>query len=440
MRNIKKIVALCSALLLSISLAACGGSGGGTAATSSASTSISGSALKGPIIGGNVTVHDANASPVVTTPANPVTNAQAQFNFTVPSGTVTPLVITVSGGIDSITGATPDLPLTTAITSLPSNGSVSGTVSPLSTLAVATAQALSGGTLTAASLATASSSVASSMGFGLASGIDPIFTAVDSSNIAQILKANEAAAEMMRRTATVTGISLSATLTNLAKDLTTGAIDGTVAVGVTASPQAAQNAAAALTQQAIVSVETIANNLTITPINGTPVPGASFTASMNAAITTTQPTATGASADVTQVAPSASFLSQTNTAINVANTLTGGANALLSTLQSSVTALTPNAVPTAGQSTALITNLGNASTAFTSATTNAAAGTNVTVALADTQAPVITLIGANPQSLEAGSAYTELGSTVSDNVDTGLVAVVNSVAVNNVVIGSYNII
>ena len=42
-----------------------------------------------------------------------------------------------------------------------------------------------------------------------------------------------------------------------------------------------------------------------------------------------------------------------------------------------------------------------------------------TVNVVDTTAPVITLTGANPQDIEVGTAYVELGSTVSDNYDMG---------------------
>lgn len=57
----------------------------------------------------------------------------------------------------------------------------------------------------------------------------------------------------------------------------------------------------------------------------------------------------------------------------------------------------------------------------------------------DTQAPVITLDGANPQIIEGGtgSVYTELGATVSDNIDSGLTATIDASAVNTMAVGSY---
>ena len=40
-----------------------------------------------------------------------------------------------------------------------------------------------------------------------------------------------------------------------------------------------------------------------------------------------------------------------------------------------------------------------------------------TVQVVDTTVPVITLTGANPQVIEAGDPYTELGATATDNYD-----------------------
>ena len=55
----------------------------------------------------------------------------------------------------------------------------------------------------------------------------------------------------------------------------------------------------------------------------------------------------------------------------------------------------------------------------------------------DTTPPVITLLGANPQIIVVGGVYTELGATVSDPDNVGLVATINSSAVNTSIVGSY---
>lgn len=57
----------------------------------------------------------------------------------------------------------------------------------------------------------------------------------------------------------------------------------------------------------------------------------------------------------------------------------------------------------------------------------------------DTTAPTITLTGANPQTIEVGGTYTELGATVSDNVDTGLTATIGTSALNLAVLGNYSV-
>ena len=54
---------------------------------------------------------------------------------------------------------------------------------------------------------------------------------------------------------------------------------------------------------------------------------------------------------------------------------------------------------------------------------------------------MITLVGANPQTIEVGSGYTELGATALDDVDgdiTGSI-VIDASAVNTAVLGSYTV-
>ena len=52
---------------------------------------------------------------------------------------------------------------------------------------------------------------------------------------------------------------------------------------------------------------------------------------------------------------------------------------------------------------------------------------------------MITLDGANPQVIQVGGSYTELGATVTDNYDTNLSATINSSAVNTTTVGSYSV-
>lgn len=56
----------------------------------------------------------------------------------------------------------------------------------------------------------------------------------------------------------------------------------------------------------------------------------------------------------------------------------------------------------------------------------------------DTTAPVITLIGSNPQTIVQGNAYTELGATASDNKDGDLTSrITRTINVNTNVIGTH---
>ncbi len=64
-----------------------------------------------------------------------------------------------------------------------------------------------------------------------------------------------------------------------------------------------------------------------------------------------------------------------------------------------------------------------------------------TVIVTDTTPPVISLVGVNPQTIEAGSGYTELGATATDNVDGDISGgvMINASTVNTSVPGSYSV-
>ena len=77
----------------------------------------------------------------------------------------------------------------------------------------------------------------------------------------------------------------------------------------------------------------------------------------------------------------------------------------------------------------------------TDANGNAAVQVTRTVDVVDTTAPVITLVGADPQTIEVGSPYVELGATALDNYDGDLTGsiVIDATAVNTSVVGSYTV-
>ena len=63
------------------------------------------------------------------------------------------------------------------------------------------------------------------------------------------------------------------------------------------------------------------------------------------------------------------------------------------------------------------------------------------VQVADTQSPVITLLGDNPQTVAAGTPYVELGATAADGVDGDLTGsiLIDASAVNTALPGSYTV-
>jgi len=83
-------------------------------------------------------------------------------------------------------------------------------------------------------------------------------------------------------------------------------------------------------------------------------------------------------------------------------------------------------------------NLNNAGkTLFNQALEWAAWDVVYTSIVTDIEPPVITLLGDNPQIIQKGSTYSELGATAVDNVDTNVSVVIDSSAVNTNIVGSY---
>ena len=75
----------------------------------------------------------------------------------------------------------------------------------------------------------------------------------------------------------------------------------------------------------------------------------------------------------------------------------------------------------------------------TDAQGNMAVTVDRTVNVVDNEAPVITIVGDDPQEIEVGDAYTELGTTVTDNYDTGLTATADLSGLLIDTVGSYTV-
>src|SRR5690606_639670 len=110
-------------------------------------------------------------------------------------------------------------------------------INPFSTLAVAAAKRMTGG-LTAGNLASALQSVVTEFNSGLPplAAFNPMTTPVDDKNVAMVVKASEALAEVLRRThqsaaAARPELSVDDVVEALASDLVDGVLDGQGAEG-----------------------------------------------------------------------------------------------------------------------------------------------------------------------------------------------------------------
>ncbi len=174
--------------------------------------------------GAAVTVHDATDESVVAG----VSNDSAGYQITVPIGTLFPITVKASGGTDLVSGVAPDLDLKAVLLD-PSISRVN--VSPFSSLALEIARCTND--VNASGLGNAWSVLESrvSMGLDPARVPDPTNGRIDASNVADVVLANEALGEALRRTeSALAGTSESADtatiLTRLGCDLADGAIDG----------------------------------------------------------------------------------------------------------------------------------------------------------------------------------------------------------------------
>ncbi|MDH4048421.1 MAG: putative Ig domain-containing protein [Gammaproteobacteria bacterium] len=186
-----------------------------------------------------------------------------------------PLVIDAWGGTDLVTGLAPDFALRGAAVLAESRSTVN--INPYSTLAIETALDLPGG-LSGENVETAQSIVVAAVNGGMTTllGDGPMFTPINGGNIAEIVRASESLAEIVRRTRNwkvAFGFSTNADLVMeaLGSDLTDLVIDG-----VGGSRADARAAALSTVLGAQVLLESMSNEL---HVNGT-----NATAAMEAAI------------------------------------------------------------------------------------------------------------------------------------------------------------
>ena len=176
------------------SLAACNGGSGSSPRSqvfrNANPITLSGSIGDGPVTGAAVTVHDANDESVVAG----VSDATAGYQITVPAGTAFPITVTASGGTDLVTGL-PRISTSNRCFSIRrSRGSMSRRSAlwrsrPMRRHVTADGRRTHG-TLDAHI----------SMGMDGARVPDPAHGAIDATNIADVVLANEALGETLRRT------------------------------------------------------------------------------------------------------------------------------------------------------------------------------------------------------------------------------------------------
>lgn len=119
-----------TALSATVLLVACGG--GGTAATTTTATTITGAAIKGPVIGATVTIKKAGDGTVIGTTT---TGTGGTYTLSVPyTGDV---IVEISGGTYNDEATNVSTPLVTPLKAVlaATGGSVTGVVTPLTTMA-----------------------------------------------------------------------------------------------------------------------------------------------------------------------------------------------------------------------------------------------------------------------------------------------------------------
>lgn len=205
----RSLIRVCLASGVLMALVACGGSTENTA-----STTISGAAVKGPVDKATVTVKNASTGAVLGT-----TSTKADGTYTLDVSYSGDVVIEVSGGkyTDETTGLATDLttPLKTVVAA--NGGTVTGVVTPLTTLAYGAAfpAGTVGSAITAAAFKTQATAKATQFGLtaadldkipNVASGTTDAYGKVLTS-ISQYMKTNNATLDTIFNTTDWTGFS-----------------------------------------------------------------------------------------------------------------------------------------------------------------------------------------------------------------------------------------
>ncbi|MBF0347739.1 MAG: hypothetical protein HQL81_08720, partial [Magnetococcales bacterium] len=200
-----------------------GGGGGGSGSSSSSSTTVSGAVIDGPVSGGTVIIKDSNGNTVATG----VTGSDGKYSLAIPAGSSFPLQVTTTGGTDLVTEEA-----AVSMDSLIMDATqTTANVTPMTSVVYQTAVANAGGLgkVTSDAVTSAKSTTLSLFGFGIdseESGIDPINSSVNSSNISSFIKSAEATAEVVRRAVGTGSTTMAQVFKVMGEDLVDGSMDG----------------------------------------------------------------------------------------------------------------------------------------------------------------------------------------------------------------------
>ena len=243
---------------------------------------VSGSVGDGPVANANLKAFKNDNSLL----AEFESTAAANYNVEIRTkGKFYPLTIEATGGTDIVTNMKPDFILKGAVTE-PGKKAIAN-INPFSTFAMELAHDLPGG-INKENISQAQDIVVNVLNCGLTSLVSsgPMGTRIDTSNIAEIVRASEALGETVRRTRDLLqtfGFASSGdqVLVALASDLTDSVIDGR---GGTRAD--ARTAAIATIVSALVQLETMSNELRVNGVDATSAMNAAMTEVMSSAPST----------------------------------------------------------------------------------------------------------------------------------------------------------
>ena len=273
--------------------------------------SVSGSVGDGPAVNASVTIRSKSGTEIASFKSDASGSYKVDLSV---SERHFPLLVDATGGTDIVTNTAPDFVLRGAV--LSAGSSVIANVNPFSTFAYEIAVDLNGG-LTRENLLAAEDIVVSSVNSGLTTlaRSGPMQTPIDASNVAEIIKASETLAEIVRRTRdalTSAGQSASAdaVIEALSSDLIDSVVEGN------GGPRAdARMAAVAIVATAQVLLESMSNELHVN--------GADATDAIRRAIELAVPAASGQTLD--ELGVTAEMIYQANIGLEAAFEITGDA-------------------------------------------------------------------------------------------------------------------